>query len=206
MKPLWAVVALSAWSGCIPLPYALPPVKLRAAVGGSAPLIGSAAPGSTALDFSVAAHPRQLTDLDHTRLFDFGVGYRLEALLNRSLRHTGFLEAAGFVPLDFHWRAVLHGSGDVTFRVNDQQLGLGSTFGVGLEYAGFVENSQTSSANFDGLSINVAHGEAGVGFDLSFSTRVFQGVAELCVTAGLTFRLPAAAGLLLINPLRLLAK
>src|SRR5438270_95303 len=99
--------------GCIPLPYASPPLKLRAA-GGAFIDENPATPDKTSplFDLTIGAHPQQLFTNALVRRFDLGAGYRLETPLSARLRHGPYVEGSWlFAQADERkGRGVLHAS------------------------------------------------------------------------------------------------
>lgn len=196
MRPLLLVLLLFG-SGCIPLPFASPPVKIRAG-GGRYIEEKDATPERSGLifDLTAGAYPLQLTDAPLQRSLDFGAGYRFQIPEHGRDRHGGYLEGAYHFRLNDEGsvRALVRLSGDFMSRTG--ALGGGGSIGGGIEYAGFAS---TPVEDHDGESAfyGYAHGEGAVGLDVNAAVYYFEDGPDVSITLGVTFRLPASAGLYL---------
>lgn len=188
---LFAVLA--AMPACLPVPYVIAPLRVRAG-GGVLVDEGGAASATRALptaDLTVGVHPGQWFDEHGVRPLDLGLQYRLEHSA-AGTRHGAALEGSWLVPLSAtrSWRLVPRAGLDFIRRID--AWGAGATAGLGVEYAGWVEGvDQGSDARF---GAGVRRGEAAIGLDLAATYRRFPGMNDWGVTLGLTFRLPALAG------------
>lgn len=191
------LAALVLGAGCIPLPFASPPVKIRA--GGGRTIEEKAdTPERSGLifDLTAGAYPFQLLDAPLERRLDVGAGYRFQLPEHGRSRHGGFLEGAYHFRLNEAGsaRALVHVSGDLMTR--GDALGGGGSIGGGIEYAGFFS---TPVKDEDGESAfyGYAHGEGAIGLDVNAAVYYFEDGPDVSITLGATFRLPAAAGLYL---------
>jgi hypothetical protein len=201
MRVAWVGV-VCALNGCIP--FALPPGQASAA-GAST----GAQPKNRARDevggYSLrgGVHPLGLVAAHQERTFDIGAGYALE----RAPREDGYLEAHGpYLELDAF--PILARTGSWTARVGvrtlaellirDDALGWGEAGGGGtvalaLDFATFAQGAFAAGGK-DGFAFGAAYGETGVGAFAGVSHRRFRDEAYWMGSAGLSLRVPLAAG------------
>ncbi len=188
-----AVLLLLASSACIPLPYATPPATLSVQGGGS-----EAAGGVFAFRAGVA--PAGLLEPLVGRPWDAELGYTLETS-REYVRQGGYL-LGRFWPvrgLDAPQALRFGAQAGASLFAG----GAGAQAGLVFEFASFVSGPHTSlddadADHSDGAYVGAHLGEAGIGVTVDGAWRQVGGLQEWLVLAGLTFRLPAAAGLLLV--------
>jgi hypothetical protein len=199
----WAVwVLVCAPSGCIP--FAVPPGQATAggATTGQQPR-HRASDEAGGYSLRGGIHPLGMIDEDQSRPFDVGAGYTFE----RAPRHDGYLHAHGpYLELDaFPVRA--H-AGAITGRVGLRAIaellvrddaggwgeaGGGGTVALALDVATFA-NGAFADGSSGGFVAGAAYGEVGVGAYAGVSHRRFPDEAYWLGSAGLSLRLPLAAG------------
>ncbi len=197
-------------SGCLPLPFAVPPAEVSASVGarvaGAAPPPTNWAGVGTDADTVVRAglYPAGWNPDWMERPIDLGAGYVAEFGPSGAFTHGGYGE------FRFHpwvqerydtngpgaWRVVLHLTGDVLYSPV-VGTGGGGSVGVSFEGASFVDGD-VSQANADGGLIAVAYGEVSYAAGLDFSYRYLPGYSWFGLQVRFRFRMPAAAGVLLV--------
>ena len=213
-------------SGCIVIPYVVPPLKVQGQ-GGMAvgELYGSddfqsdefsSVIGSPTV--RVGAFPMGFSDTLIDRNYDIGVGYVHERLLlsettglaDRRL-HGGYLEGNYWFYTDSDDSTALR----IGLVVNADYLqevdplngrgghGFGVFTGLGLEWVGTAEGLflAADDGNSGGEPVimgGVAKGETGIGLIAGTSYRQIGSDPYWTFTLGLSVRLPAAAGLIVI--------
>ena len=214
-------------SGCIVIPYVLPPLKVQGqggmAVGDLydedridpddfAPVIG-------APNVRVGAFPLGFSESLVDRNYDIGVGYLHERLLLSESTgladrrfHGGYLEGNYWFYTDANdtgaVRAGLVVNADYLQELNSRGGTLGHGFGVftglGVEWVAtaeglFVAADDGHSGGGDPMILTgVGKGEAGIGIVAGTSYRQVGSEPYWTFTVGLSLRLPAAAGLIFI--------
>jgi hypothetical protein len=189
-------------SGCIP--FALPPGQASAAgatTGEQPRNRASDEVGGYSLRGGV--HPLGMIDDQQERPVDVGAGYALE----RAPREHGYLHAHGpYLEIDaFPVRAHM---GSWTARVGVRTLaellirddaggwgetGGGGTMALALDFATFADGVFATGSS-DGFALGAAYGEAGVGAFAGVSHRRFRDDSYWMGSAGLSLRVPLAAG------------
>lgn len=194
-----------ALGGCVP--FALPPGQ--ASAGGAT--TGKAAPRRAARASDEgggymlrgAVHPLGLFDGDQNRSVDIGAGYTLE----RAMRDDGPRQAQGpYLELDvfpvrahagpFTARGGVRASGELLVAPDEDggdEVGGGGTLALAIELASFAEGAFASGSGGNGVA-GVAYGEVGVGAYAGVSHRRFPSDDYWMASAGLSLRVPAAAG------------
>lgn len=223
---VWVVMAGAFCSGCIVVPYVVPPLKVQGqggmAVGelyGSEDFQGdefSSVIGSSSV--RVGAFPLGFSSSMLERNFDIGVGYLYERLLLSETTgltdrqfHGGYLEGNYWFYTDsddstaFRMGLVV----DVDYLQEIDSLnqtmghGFGIFTGIGLEWVGLGETlflgASDGNSGGDAMLIGgVAKGEAGIGLVAGTSYRQMGSEPYWTFTVGLSLRLPGAAGLIVI--------
>lgn len=195
-------------TGCIPLPFASPPVRFSGAIGGGSSGLAS---GAGAGDLRGRAAGRLgLSPLSWSkgllkRPVDPEFGMLFEGLTHPPANDLPDL--GGYLGLAWNaWqdrsgsggqRVFLRGTADLVWRRPDINLGGGGSFSVGWEYSDFVSEAVSSTSNLPAF-IGYAFGEGGVGFELTGAARTFDQAPVWQVTVGMFFRIPALAGILLV--------
>ena len=147
-------------AGCVPIPFASPPVRVTVGGGKLIGRAGTSNPqesgGGDVFQLRGGLHPFQLSKAYLARRFDVGGGYLLERILSNGERpyntHGPYLEASiqpWQMPLqdqgttDPSWwlRLNLGISGELLFSELDRANGIGggASAVVGIEIAGFVD-------------------------------------------------------------------
>jgi hypothetical protein len=189
--------------GCIALPFATPPVK--GSLGGRAYIPALTDGDSGLLNFQIGVNPLQLFPDYQERRFDFGVGYVGNTGDNYYF-NGAYLELTGFPWVEkLATGAVARASisAEPTIFVDKySRTGAGLGGKLGLEFAAFADGPIDSISPKAGI-IGGAFGEGGLGvYFEGFGARVFDdpapggGTTYFSIGGGLSFRLPAAAGLL----------
>lgn len=197
MRLLILAVLAATTAACLPVPYVVAPLRVRAGAGA---FIDEGGPAKTkrvlpTADVTVGVHPGQWFDGRGVRPLDFGLQYRLEHSA-AGTRHGASLEASGLIPVEETrlFRLVPHLSFDVIRRAD--AWGVGATAGLGFELAAWTQGQDKGTAARMGVGAHA--GEAGIGLDLAATYRRFPGANDWGVTLGVTFRLPAYAGFTLV--------
>jgi hypothetical protein len=213
-------------SGCIVIPYVLPPLKVQGqggmAVGelyGSEDFQGdefSSVIGSS--NVRVGAFPLGFSESMLDRNYDIGVGFLHERLLlsaetgqaDRQF-NGGFIEGHYWFYTDSDDSHALRIGlvVDVDYLQEIDSLnqtvghGFGVFTGIGVEWVGlgetlFLGASDGNSGGDAMIMGGVAKGEAGIGLVAGTSYRQIGSEPYWTFTVGLSLRLPAAAGLIVI--------
>ena len=199
----WWAVAVTGWasSGCIP--FVIPPgqASAGAATTGSASKKGPEDDAEGNYSMRAAVHPLGLLDEQHRRTFDFGAGYAVE----RVARREGQLFAQGpYVEVAaYPWRTrtgnwIARGGvrTSVDTLISDEgwgEAGYGGSVALAFELASFAKGAFVEGGGGDGVA-GVAFGEGGIGAFAGVSHRRFADDAYWLGSAGVSLRIPAAAG------------
>lgn len=197
-------------TGCLPVPFAVPPIEVSASLGarvaGAAPPPSNWAGIGTSSDTVIraGAYPGGWSPDWIERRFDLGTGYVAEFGPGGAFTHGGYGEFRFHPWLEDRadtsgpgvWRVALHVTGDV-LHSRTAGTGGGGSFGVSFEGASFVDGS-FASADIEGGAFAVAYGELGYAAGLDFTYRFLPGYSWFGVQIRLRFRMPAAAGLVLV--------
>lgn len=212
--------------GCTPLPFISPPMRATFNPGvldGNPQLDngqGRLAKAAPYLGGRFGVHPLGLVPSMAERPADFAVGYALEGTVVDSmgtlLSHGPYVEGAYHI-WQTHWkdgrmaRLAVFGAGELLLRPGSDEVGGGASGGIGIEYGKWLSdpfvsegvNTKTDKRtgkkrNRPTTTIGVAVGEASVGAELRAGYRRLGDDRWWMVTFGLTFRLPASAGVHII--------
>ena len=189
-------VALAA-TGCIPLPYVVPPIRGDVATG----VQGTTLPGVTSiqapLELEVGAFPLALIEQLHDRRVDVGLGglYTLDAT---GQRLGAFLEGGGVVA-GWQWdQRILRLVPEAQLRVVDDpdtgRAGLGAAGRCTFELSTFIPAFTYN----DNLDWGAGQGELAIGVYVEASTAQIPHEETYALLFGVTFRLPALAGLSIV--------
>lgn len=218
------MLAIVSQSGCVVIPYVVPPVRVQGqgglALGGVYPT-----PGANVAQYRnvtgtsnirVGAFPLGLFENLIDRPFDLGAGFLHERLLLSSHSGQRDRELNGAFIEGHYW---LHSSVnrlsafrygvvvDVDYLREDSrhgiQEGVGVFTGLSCEWVsngtGIFMGAQGGGGNSEGGIVGgFASGETGIGLVVGGAYRHIGAEPYWTVTAGLSLRLPAAAGLVVI--------
>ena len=188
--------------GC--MPFILPPgqASAGAATTGASPKPAPRTPDDERGTGTLRAgmHPLGFLESERDRRLDFGAGYVLE----RVARDDGYTTAHGpYIELDaFPLRAhadIFTARFGVRTMVEALTLeeagewGGGATVALAAELTGFASGPFGESGS-KGAIVGVAHGEAGLGAYAGVSHRRFSDDQYWLASAGLSLRVPFAAG------------
>ena len=212
-----AVVAFGL-AGCMPLPFASPPLRASFNVGpsgGFQQLDGKVDDGVVAsLGGRFGLHPLGAVRSLRERPADVGIGYLIETTVTPNIdgptAHGPYIEVAAHP-----WQArqpkpgrlsrlAVFATGDVLFATRHGGfLSGGGTLGVGFEWGKWVADPfvEVDEDSLDAV-LGYAEGEASIGVQLATGFRMQQGLPWWLVTVGLTVRLPASAGVAVIQLIR----
>jgi len=232
-RALWScglVLVACCATGCIPLPFASPPVKVSGVIGGGGgtfePVAGQvpvARSPEVVAGARVGVHPQGLLRSQLDRSFDLGLGYTFERILGPGLDAPaldGLYLQGDFYPVVMNagenavFRAGVVVEADLFWsRGRDAGPGFGASAGVTIEFAKFVVTGLStldddrgeqagSDAQRDGDAdlLGVALGEVGIGASVVGGYRDVGFQQTWMVVFRLDVRLPASAGVLLIWP------
>jgi hypothetical protein len=220
------LMAATLCSGCIVIPYVVPPLKVQGQ-GGMAvgELYGSEdfqvdefSSVIGAPNVRIGAFPLGFSESMMERNFDVGVGYLHERLLlsektglNDRQFHGGYLEGNYWFYTDSDnstaLRIGLVLSADYLQELDPLNRTAGHGFGVftglGVEWVGAAEGlfmaADGGSSSGDAMIMGgFAKGETGIGLVAGTSYRQIGSQPYWTFTVGLSLRLPAAAGLIVI--------
>jgi hypothetical protein len=187
-------------TGCIGMPYGVPPTTLAIGGGGETAIGRTPSPMWT---FRAGINPLGWSNEALTRRFDVGIGYDFQKSGN-FLTHGAYAEAGSVIVSS---RAPGEGflNGGVNRIVGYAQLrllyeqdtgrvwnGAGARFV--FEHANYSSGSSSSLNPFQGGHIGVHEGEGAVGFYVELLANRYSSGAYFAATAGLNVRLPAFAG------------
>ena len=196
--------------GCIPLPFASPPVRVSGTFGGGSSGLSAGTPASGQLRGRavgrVGLSPLSFWKEQTHRVIDPEIGAVFEGLLGAPKGDAP--DAGGYIGVAWRmWqersgsggqRLYLRGTGDFMQRNPEGMLGGGGSLSIGYEYTGFFSGPLGDNMNSLPAFIGGGYGEGGIGVELAGAGRSYGDVAIWQVTAGLTVRIPAVAGLLLL--------
>lgn len=92
----------------------------------------------------------------------------------------------------------LRGTADLISRRPGVTIGGGGSLSLGWEFTGFAESAITDNNVRLPAFFGYAYGEGGIGVELAGAGRSFGDATAWQVTFGLTFRIPAVIGLMLL--------
>jgi hypothetical protein len=198
----WAI-GVVGWASSACVPFVIPPGQ--ASVGGATTGTASRTPsthdeGSYAM--RAGFHPLGLIDEHQARTFDVGAGYALErvARTDGQLFAQGpYLEVAAY-PLRGRtqsWTARYGLRTSVDVLVADEgwdAAGYGAGLALAIELLTYANGPFSSGGGAD-VVVGVARGEGGIGAFAGVSHRRFQDDSYWLASAGLSVRVPAAAGI-----------
>lgn len=210
-----AVGALAATSGlgCVALPFGTPPMTVTAAPGLALGQSLPAAAGSDAdgtkgvIAGRVALRPLSMIEGEQDRTFGASLGYLTEVPPDESM--LGYTRHGAFVGLthypwtsdrsDGGWytRLGINAMPELLVTEDEGKMGAGMTFSFDVETFSYADGS-FSGADSDGAVLGGALGEGGIGFSLGAGVRGIDRLRYWMLTAGLTLRLPAVAGILIV--------
>jgi len=199
--------------GCIPLPFATPPMRATLTAGGAAgrpvpaaePTRGVVEPVLTG---RFGIYPAQVIEPWRERRFDLGVGYVFElfpdAELSNYTKHGAFIRGTWhpwqptFEPGgNARTRVGLHAIGELLFDERDGDMGAGAALAASFDL--IVDGwGDFAAADSDGAIIGSYGGEVGVGFEVSVGFRQIGGLRYFTTGIGITITLPASAGVVLV--------
>ena len=212
------VVLSMASGGCMPLPFASPPMKGSFNVGpagGYASLAGRSEPEpAPSLSGRFGLHPLGAVRSLRNRFADVGLGYLFEntftSLVDGPTAHGPYLEVAVHP-----WQAyddatarlsrlAVFATGEALFSTrHGELLSGGAVMGIGFDWGQWVADPfLESDENTLDTVIGYAQVEATIGLQLSAGVRVQRDVPWWLVTIGFTFRLPASAGVAIVSLIR----
>jgi hypothetical protein len=145
-----------------------------------------------------ALHPQQVFRSQATREIDVGAGYRLDIGRGPSI-HGPYAEI-GYYPWqtkldDRLTRIGMKNITEVLYKPGSSERGWGSTLAVAVELDGFVSDAGGAGGN-DGFVVGAVHGELGVGMFAGVTHRELGDDRSTLLTAGISGRLPATAGVI----------
>ena len=207
-------------TGCIPLPFVVPPTEVNIGAGQA---MGRVVPAARVADTDptlasdsetfvlgrIGTRPLALARSMARRKVGFVAGYVFELLPNEDL--ASFTKHGGYLgPTFYPWTSLRFGSdwrarvgistlGELLYDEGNQDIGGGATATASIE---LFRHSSGAFAGFDPSdgsgTIGGAYGEFSVGLELSGSYREVGGARYGTIGGGLSLRFPAVAGLLLI--------
>lgn len=213
---LIAILNTAPTIGCIALPYASPPARIT--VGGALP-IGGAIRQDQGGDKQGSAviragfHPQQLFGNPLERWFDLGVGYQGDILSAKSELnpHGPYIEANWLLASNFFspsnmMRLNMITDLDMLFNYADQ-IGIGGSLGLNVEWVSATsslyaaghhgyDSATREKSNWD--TLGYAHGEYAVGLYLAMAYRHFAEDDYWLFHGGITIRLPASIGAIVL--------
>ena len=195
-----ALLTLSA--GCVPVAWVTPPVQMAIGVGASAGIPDNNA--RITMPLSVTANPLQVVYGQGARRFDVGVGYSAHFLFVDPVAAHGPHLDLSYIPLvrtdEDGTRAMrLITSARPAYRFAGEGVGRGPSIGLRLtlESVSFTEGvgaeCQTSSDGSSFCGAYLGYGENAFGLFVE-ATRGLTQPAYSAISIGLSFRLPATAG------------
>lgn len=197
-------------TACIPLPVAAPPVRLSGTFGGGSSGLSAGTPASGQTRGRAVGRlglsPLSFTkDFTH-RVVDPEIGMVFEGLLDPPAEDVPDL--GGYIGVAWRvWqqrsgrggqRLSLRGTGDLMSLRPGDVIGGGGSFAVGWEYTDFFSAAVADNASSLPAFMGYAYGEGGIGFELEGAGRSYGDIAVWQVTIGMTVRVPAFVGILLL--------
>ncbi len=191
--PLRALALGLALAATACIPYVVPPIRADVATG----VQGTTLPGATSLqvplEVEVGAFPLALFESMHDRRVDVGVGglYTLDAT---GERFGAFLES-GIVAAGWQWdQKILRLMPEAQVRIvgdpSTNRAGWGAAARCTIELATFIPSFAYSNPS----DFGAGQGELAVGAYVEASTGQIPQEQTYALLFGLTFRLPALAG------------
>jgi len=149
--------------------------------------------------YDTVLQPWALFDQEGTRRFDVGVGYLGRQDVNPVLTHGAFVEWTTYVHFDdpgsdLRRRLGINIAPELLF-VGDLR-GYGATLSLDLEVFNGIDTTGAKTGKGMGL-IGVGLGEGGVGLSVAFTAQRIDDQDTYLATAGLTLRVPLAAGIII---------
>jgi hypothetical protein len=187
-------VALSFFAtGCIGLPFALPPTQVTVAGG---PSKAAGEESSPTLQVRAAVHPLQFAPQWTSRRVDFGAGYMFDSSRSYTL-HGGYAEGGA---------VLLRRQGDTSFfRLSARGqvrlikeptlplMGRGAAALLVLE-AGAFEDGPFATTDLRGGAIGYSYGEASIGLSSELSYTSVDRLEAWALTFGVVGRMPTLLG------------
>jgi hypothetical protein len=201
MRRRGAAVLALAITGCIPLPYVVPPVRADVGTGIQTDTVAGSTQANTPLFVTAGVFPLGFFSSLSERYFDFGVGgvYSLDAAAQR---------AGGEVEVDvvpyqlaftsWRLRCTAGFQGRYLMDLSSGETGWGGAVRISWEWAKFEGPFDYSDHSRDSLVVGVGQGEFGAGLYVEVSTLQLRGAPSYAVVGGVTFRLPALAGVAVV--------
>lgn len=196
--------------GCIPVPVVAPPVRVSGTFGGGSSGLSSGTKGAGDLRGRavgrVGLSPMSFWKEHTRRVIDPEIGVVFEGLLSPPKGDSpdvgGYLGVAWRVWQDRGnsgaQRVFVRATGDLMARYPANDIGGGGSVSVGWEYTDFAAAAVADSSQGLPAFFGYAYGEGGIGVELTGAGRNYGEVAVWQVTAGLTVRIPAVVGVLLV--------
>lgn len=191
---LGSLLCLSlALSGCVILPFAVPPLQVQGGGGGRLvrPKPEASAVGAGML--RVGVHPMQLYVQKKPRWWDVGTGY-VHDYSDTYYLHGGYMDGAIFVVNDKNARLGIHAQPRILVDGKDN-VGGGLAIQLTGEFFAFADGDFHDSGP-KGAIFGGAYGEGSGGFFVETSGAVVNGISTTAFGIGLQLRIPAAAGIL----------
>jgi hypothetical protein len=190
----WGLVALAPLvSGCIGLPFGLPPTQVTVAGG---PSKAAGEESSPTLQIRAAVHPLQFAPQWTSRSVDFGAGYMFDSSRSYTL-HGGYAEGGA---------VLFRRQGDTTFfRLSARGqvrlikeptlplMGRGAAALLVLE-AGAFQDGPFSTVDHRGGAIGYAYGESSIGLSSELSYTSVDRLEAWALTFGVVVRMPTLLG------------
>ncbi len=153
-------------------------------------------------------NPLQIFEVQRDRAVDFGLGYAWQGAMDAQHDRPGVHSLYGYVAyhpvhldLGYDWalRVLVHGALEAAFHAgrSTTDVGGGGTAGATVELVSWTDGpveDEDAEPNFIGFAV----GEGGVGLTFEAGYHVVGPQAFWSITAGLTVRLPAAAGVAIV--------
>ena len=158
----------------------------------------------------IGVRPLQFLETQRDRMVDFGVGYSWQGAMDSRHRRPGIHGLYGtfaYQPVrlpigdDWFFRLLVHGTAELAFHdgLGHLDVGGGGTGGATFELVGWTDGPvEDEDPDDDATFIGVATGEGGVGLTFEVGYHAVGPQAFWSITGGLTFRLPAAAGIAIL--------
>jgi len=202
-------------TGCLALPFATPPLSVSGTVGGA---FGQVVPPGSEVQADspqpviltrVGLRPLGMIPDFETRRFGFVAGYEAELFPRELLypdytRHGGFLSVTHYPwisepsPGGWFTRIAINAGGDVLVIEGDpDEVGGGMTFSADLELITYGRGGFAGFQGGRGIA-GGAFGEGGIGLQAAAGVRGIGNARYWIATAGVSFRLPATGGILLV--------
>jgi hypothetical protein len=204
VRGLCAGLVLTLASGCVGVPFGLPPTQLTVASGVEV-ANGRAEPP---LQIRAAVHPMQFAPDWTARDVDFGVGYMLDATRSYTL-HGGYAEGGAVLWKHMGRTSFQRLSARAQVRVlkdPDQPLvGRGAAALLVLETGKFVDGPFTDFDSKGGV-LGYSFGESSIGFASELSYASVDRLQTWALTLGLVVRVPTVVGFAFVWATELLKK